>query len=857
MSIARLQRRRQLEELSGAISSRLLGVGPTQLEHEVLRAIEEVGLAYGVDYCFIHLLGADHAAITYEQEWHAADIQTGNKRMIGRSLAQAPWLQRELQQLRSINISDSADISADAGSLHWLIHAHHVNAAMIVPLAIDNALIGYCGLLHRRAHPGWDSHDAVVMRLIGETLAGRLIRAQMEERLANERSLLRSLIDNVPDALYARDMQGRFIAANRAAAALVNHTPQSIVGLTDADLFEPALARQYYEDDQAVIRTGEPLIEHLEIVPDARGDRRWYSSTKVPLQDVQGRTIGMVGVGRDITASKCVEETLRDSAARFRALFVGMTEGIALHQVVYDEAGKPINYVILDVNPQFEAILSVARADVVGKLATEVYGVPQAPYLNEYAAVAITGESSYFETYFPPMDRHFFISVSSLGEGRFATLFIDITERRRVETKLRAAEANYRTIYENAVMGIFQSTPSGRYLSANPAMARIYGFDSAQEMIEFVGGDIAGRVYVDPDRRNELRRVLDTAGVITDFESEDLTRAGKVIWSRLNARTTRDAEGAPLYYEGFLEDVTERKVAERALRESEERFRILAENSPDIIWTMDAGNQITYCSPAIRQLLGFEPVEAMKGFDAAIFTPESRKAMQSMLIKEAEDYANGMRDNAYHIDIQHQHQNGSLVWVDILIQRVLNAKGEKVGLMGVSRDITARKQAEERLHYLSTHDALTGLFNRACFEQELARVDKTGAFPVSIILADIDGLKAVNDQQGHTAGDRLLLGAATVLRAAFRAQDTVARIGGDEFAVLLPGATATAGLAALQRLRAEISRYNAEHSEMILSISVGVATASQWNRPDELVSLADARMYEDKRARQARGRTEG
>jgi diguanylate cyclase (GGDEF)-like protein/PAS domain S-box-containing protein len=853
--IARLQRRRQQEELSGAISSRLLGVGAAQLENEVIRALEDVGRAYGVDYSFIHLLGIDRATITYHKQWHAADVETPGQSMIGCSLAQIPWLLSELRQLKPINIPDPDDISADAVQCHHFMDTHHVRAAFVVPLAIDSELLGFCGLLHRRIHPNWDSDDVVIMKLIGETLAGRLIRAQVEERLANERSLLRSLIDNVPDTLYAKDTQGRFIAANRAAAALVHHTPQSIVGLNDFELFEPALARQYYDDDQAVMRTSAPLIERVEIVPDARGERRWYSSTKVPLRDVQGRIIGMVGIGHDITDSKRIEEALRDSEARFRALFTGMSEGVALHKVVYDEAGTPVNYAILDVNSQYETILGIRREDVIDKLATDVYGVAQAPYLSEYATVAATEQPYHFETYFAPMDRHFLISVSSLGEGRFATLFFDISERRRVEAELRTAEANYRTLYENAVMGIFQSTPSGRYLSANPAMTRIYGFDSVQEMIDFVGSDIAGRVYVDPERRNELRRVLDTVGVVNDFESEDLTRDGKPIWSRVNARTVRDTDGAPLYYEGFLEDVTERKMAEHALRESEERFRILAENSRDIIWTMDASDQMTYCSPAIRQLLGFEPAEALKGFDSAIFTPESRKEMQAVLKKESDDYADGMRDNVYHIDIQHQHKNGSLVWVDILIQRILNAQGEKVGLLGVSRDTTARKQAEEKLQYLSTHDALTGLFNRACFEEELERVDKSGAFPVSIILADIDGLKIINDRQGHAAGDQMLLGAAKVLRAVFRAKDIAARIGGDEFAVLLPVTTEAAGQAALQRLRDEISHYNTEHTDMPLSISLGVATASHWNRPDELVSLADTRMYEDKRVRPTPGRT--
>jgi len=131
------------------------------------------------------------------------------------------------------------------------------------------------------------------------------------------------------------------------------------------------------------------------------------------------------------------EAARRESEARYGLLFTNMLEGMALHEIIYDEGGKAIDYTILDVNPRFEEILGIGRETAVGRRATAVYGTPEAPYLDVYAQVAATGEPTRFETYFPPMERHFSVSVFSPGPGRFATVFRDVTERKEAERRVR------------------------------------------------------------------------------------------------------------------------------------------------------------------------------------------------------------------------------------------------------------------------------------------------------------------------------------------------------------------------------------------------------------------------------------
>lgn len=150
----------------------------------------------------------------------------------------------------------------------------------------------------------------------------------------------------------------------------------------------------------------------------------------------KGEIIGLEGFIIDTTEQKRMADKLRESERKFRGLYTAMTEGVILHEMLYDASGRAIDYLILDVNPRFEQITGIRAEHAIGKLASEVYGTSAAPYLDIYAEVAHTGKPAAFETYFPPMDKHFHISVFSPENGKFATVFTDITQRKRTEVEI-------------------------------------------------------------------------------------------------------------------------------------------------------------------------------------------------------------------------------------------------------------------------------------------------------------------------------------------------------------------------------------------------------------------------------------
>lgn len=285
-----------------------------------------------------------------------------------------------------------------------------------------------------------------------------------------------------------------------------------------------------------------------------------------------------------------------------------------------------------------------------------------------------------------------------------------------------------------------------------------------------------------------------------------------------------------------------RKQVEDALRESEQRLQNAERVANLGSWEMEIATGNCVWSEEFYRICGFEPyaVEPTAEMWESLIHPDDRDVAAQAL-----DQAIAEKDT-YAVDIRIVRPDGEIVWVASKSVVTCDAGGKPMRVVGSFLDITARKRAEEELRFLSTHDTLTGLYNRGYFEAELARLERGRQIPVSIVMADVDGMKATNDRQGHAAGDALLKSTAEVLTAAFRAEDMVARIGGDEFAVLLPNTDTAAAENALQRVRHILEEHNTAQGGIPLRLSFGVSTAEQCGPLADVVKEADRKMYDDK-----------
>ena len=435
-------------------------------------------------------------------------------------------------------------------------------------------------------------------------------------------------------------------------------------------------------------------------------------------------------------------------------------------------------------------------------------------------------------------------------EGKPAAigLFLDLSERKRLEAHARDADAKYRAIFENAVEGIYQSRLDGGFVRVNPAMAQIFGFASAPEFAQLSPGE-AHQFYVEPDRWREFRALVAERGAITGFESQVRRRDGTVIWISENARAIRDDQKALQGFEGTVVEVTARKQAEEALRKSEERYALAALGANDALWDWDVPADRFYVSDRWAEMIGFQPSE-LGPRPADWMTRVHPDDRRRLLLQISEHFKGAVS----HLEIEYrlQHRSGAFRWMLMrgVSVRGPGAKGEVVRVAGSQSDITARRAAEDKLRHDALHDALTGLPNRALFMdrlgQALARLRGRRGAGFSVLFIDLDRFKVVNDSLGHLAGDELLIATGKRLLRCVRPEDTVARLGGDEFTVLLEDVldAAEAGRAA-ERIQRELSLpLVISGQEVVSTPSIGIAHGSaDYRTAEEILRDADLAMY--------------
>jgi PAS domain S-box-containing protein len=269
----------------------------------------------------------------------------------------------------------------------------------------------------------------------------------------------------------------------------------------------------------------------------------------------------------------------------------------------------------------------------------------------------------------------------------------DITENLRAEEARLLAEQKYHEMFQNAGEGIFQSTPDGRYLVANPALAQMHGFDSPEALIA-ERTDITRDAYVDPRRREEFKRMLEADGFVTAFEFELARKDGEKIWASVNARAVRDEHGVTQFYEGTVRDITERKHSEQALLESEERYRELFENSRDAVYVHDMGGRYISVNRAAEELSGFSRTEILGKHYSNFIVPNYLKAARENFCRKLDIPV----ETTYEAKII--CKDGSRKSIEVS-SRMIYRDGEPIGVQGTVRDMTERKMAQRALQHYS------------------------------------------------------------------------------------------------------------------------------------------------------------
>jgi len=370
------------------------------------------------------------------------------------------------------------------------------------------------------------------------------------------------------------------------------------------------------------------------LVPDARQDKSHRHLAKRLLRRRLHVTWGAAMTDRDAGDAGSFDDVSSSMAERFSALFEHMQEGVALHEVICDSAGKAIDYRIVDVNPQYEYHTGLKRSDVSGRLASTVYATNIPPYLEEFCSVGLGGPPKRIDVYFPPLDRHFSISIAPLGLRAFATIFSDTTAARKQAEALEKIRLTQQALLDNEPHMTWLKDCDSRFLAVNKAFAEVCGQHSPEAMIGKLDHDYFPKDLADGYRADDIKVINTRRQRVTE---ERIEGALGQRWVETYKSPVFAPDGSIVGTAGVARDITDQKRAETARQQSERKFELVFELAPDPIAVSRASGEFLYVNQAFCKGLG-RPREAVVGYTPSELgiweQPEARERMLDLIRRD-------------------------------------------------------------------------------------------------------------------------------------------------------------------------------------------------------------------------------
>jgi diguanylate cyclase (GGDEF)-like protein/PAS domain S-box-containing protein len=659
--------------------------------------------------------------------------------------------------------------------------------------------------------------------------------SQAEYSLRESEDQYRLLVASIPEVVWKTDAKGNVIFVSPQVETLLGYSADEFRKKGDSLWFNSV----HVDDKERVGQAFESLMKEgkpYDIECRARkknGEWFWAHDRAVATMDSNGLRVA-TGLISDISVRKAGEESER----RYRSLFENMLEGFAHCEMVSDDRGRPKDFVYLAVNTAFEKLTGLQN--VVGRRFTEV--VPEdetsrQELVERYGRVALTGMQERFEIEVKGLGMWFSISAYGAGKGCFVAVFDNITERKQAEraTNLLAA------IVDSSQEAIISKGLDGIISSWNKSAERLFGYTAE----ETIGRHIslifpAERPHEEEWIIGQLKRVEQ----VEHFETVRVRKDGTLIDISVIVSPIRDASGRIVGESKLARSITERKQAEQALRQAEEKYRAIFEGALVGIFRSTLDGRYVDVNPSMARMLGYdsplELVESITDISQQVYVDPKRREELTRLLREQ-----GIVKN---FECEVHRKDGSKMWFSANA-RSLSEGGVLVGYEGTNEDITARKVAEEQVQYLAYYDVLTGLPNRTLLRDRLSKAlasARRNKDRVALLFLDLDRFKDINDSLGHSVGDLLLKEVAERLKTWGREQDTVARLGGDEFLITLTNLKDIPDVAvAAERLMDTMTAgFVIQGHTLNVSCSVGISIFPEHGADCEtLIKNADAAMY--------------
>jgi PAS domain S-box-containing protein len=580
----------------------------------------------------------------------------------------------EFVKMRNVDVSaepGKTKEAVDAGSPAVPVRYHRKKDGTVFPVEITG---GYFEQNGRRLHTAF-------IRDISE-------RRRLEEALEKDRREMQLIIDASPIIIFYKDRQGRFVRVNKAFTDSLKLTADDLIGKTVHDLYSDDIARGMTADDREVFETGRPKLNIVERYTSADG-LRWVRTDKTPIFNEGGEVSGLIGFAQDITDEKAAEDALLASEKRFRALIENSSDAISL---------VGADGTVLYNSPSYCRLMGYPPEDRIGRNTMDLVHPEDRAMIEELFAEIIRKPG---RIDLPPLRvRHADGSwrwiegvgqnlIAEPGIGAIVVNFRDITERRLAEEALKQSEARFRLMFQYSAAGLVIVGTDFRFQEANPSFCRMLGYTEKE---------LQAKTFQDvtlPDDRQigaELTKAtLNGEREMFHLEKRYVRKDGAVIWGMVSSTLVRDQQGRPLHFVTQILDITERREAEEALRQSEARFRDLAELLPQTIYETDLEGRIAYVNRSGLEASGYSEEDMRRGFNLmSAIVPEDRDRLRDVVrrILSGEKIAG----TAYTV----QRKDGSTFPVLAYSVPIL-VDGRPRGLRGLVVDVSEQKMLEREL----------------------------------------------------------------------------------------------------------------------------------------------------------------
>ncbi|WP_071394055.1 PAS domain S-box protein [Bacillus tuaregi] len=657
------------------------------------------------------------------------------------------------------------------------------------------------------------------------------------DELYRVKKQLESFLQDSADSISITTLDGEVEFINNAYTKIYGYTEEDVLG-KENPIIPDWLMDEKNQMYKQVARGKKLHGVHVKRQKKS-GELLDISMTLFPLYDECGNVFAVSSIGRDITEDKKLELEMVKMKEELELVWNYTTDGICM--IGFEGS-------ILQANPAFEEMFGWNQMDKSEIALSSTYPKHQQHHIEELLiGLREKDELLQFETKRKRKDGTL-IDVQAtyrpIKKGKILAIvtYKNVTEEKRMLLNLKESEERYRKVLESSPEGLMIYT-DGLITYINQAGLEFLKARNSSQVI--------GKRFIDFVQRCNRKQIEEEMvnseyqGIKSELvEEKFITLEGDEVFAETaSAFITEEGKTSVIV---MLRDVTIKRRAEKALRETEERFRIIAEHSKDIIKIVNPTGNITYGSPSLEAVLGF-PIRSVIGktFLSFIHHDDMEEA-QAILGKVKET------KQVYDIEIRHVHQDGHSIWLHSHFSPVFTSNGELEKIIVISSDITEAKRKEEKLAEMAYYDYLTGLPNRRLFtarlNQAMLTSDRTGNI-TALLIIDCDKFKKINDTLGHDIGDAVIKEFARRIRSSLRKKDTVSRIGGDEFAIVLPEITHENEIIDVAKRILAVIREDMflQGHQIKATASIGIAlypTNSSFE--DQLYKQADINLYKVK-----------